>query len=287
MKKLFLLTLLFTAVYLNSSAQNKIPYGNNPLVGKYASINGIKLYYEIYGKGEPLLLLHGNGGSIGSRFKEIEDFAKKYQVIALDSRCHGKSQCMKSDLTYEMMASDVNALLESLKIDSCLIWGHSDGGILALIMGYEYPKKVKKMLISGANIQPDTTALFPTLVDAIKMYPMLPDTLQQKHLKLMAFHPNIPFAKLKKISAPTLVMAGDRDAIREEHTIKIFQNIPNSQLCILPGTTHYVADEKPHLFRAVLYDFFDKPFQKPSMVENVKAMLAEQMKAMQKKNEKK
>jgi pimeloyl-ACP methyl ester carboxylesterase len=278
MKNKFLLIALFTSIYVNLLAQN-IPYGSNPQVGKYASVNGVKIYYEIYGKGAPLLLLHGNGGSIPSRTREIGDFAQKYQVIAVDSRCHGKSSCMQGDLNYEMMASDINTLLEMLKIDSCFIWGHSDGGILGLIMGYQYPQKVKKLLISGANVQPDTSAIFPTLVEAVNMYPMMPDTLQQKYLKLMAKHPNIPFAKLKQIQAPVLVMAGDRDAIREEHTIKIFQNIPNSQLCILPGTTHFVANEKPALFRAILYDFFDKPFRKPSMVEMVKGMMEQQKKA--------
>jgi len=86
-------------------------------------------------------------------------------------------------------------------------------------------------------------------------------------LKLMADQPHIPFDSLRKISAPVLVMAGDRDAIREEHTVKIFQSIPNAQLCILPGTTHYVYADRPALFNQFLFDFFDKPFTKPSTVE--------------------
>ncbi len=108
---------------LNAIAQTTIPFGNNPAVGKYATVNGIQLYYEIYGEGQPLLLLHGNGGSIRSKANEIPVFAKKYKVIAVDSRCHGKSGCNVGDLNYEMMAADINDLLDQLKIDSCLIWG--------------------------------------------------------------------------------------------------------------------------------------------------------------------
>jgi pimeloyl-ACP methyl ester carboxylesterase len=213
------------------------------------------------------LLLHGNGGSIGSRVNEIPQFAKKYKVIAVDSRCHGKTECKTGDLNYEMMASDVNELLNKLGIDSCFIWGHSDGGILGLIMAYSYPSRVKKLLTTGVNVFPDTTALFPKLVELSKMYPMLPDTMMQKHIKLTVFHPNISFEKLKIIKAPVLVMAGDRDAVREEHTIKIFQSIPNAQLSIIPGATHFIANEKPALFHLLFSDFFDNPFTMPSTVQ--------------------
>lgn len=103
------LTCLFVTAlcfFLSTTAQNTIIlYGNNNAVGKYALVNGIILYYEIYGEGPPLLLLHGNGGSIRSRWNEIPGFAKKYKVIAVDSRCHGKTECNTGDLNYEMMAA--------------------------------------------------------------------------------------------------------------------------------------------------------------------------------------
>lgn len=104
------------------SGQADPPYGNNPATGKYFSSNGVKIYYEIYGEGKPLVLLHGNGGSIKSRANLIGEFAKKYKVIALDSRCHGKSGCPAQYLTYEQMADDVSGLLGSLNIDSAFIW---------------------------------------------------------------------------------------------------------------------------------------------------------------------
>ena len=264
-------------------AQNTIPYGNNPDAGKYALVNGIKIYYEIYGEGQPLLLIHGNGGSINSFSAQIPGFTKKYKVILADSRCHGKSECKTGDLTYEMMAADLNELLNQLKIDSCLIWGHSDGAILGLIIAFQYPDKVKKLVASGANIQPDSTAIFPELIALEKMYPLIPDTIMRKQIKMMLFHPNISFDKLKQIKAPVLVMAGDRDAIREEHTVKIFQSIPNAQLCIVPGATHFFYAEKPQLFNYFITEFFEKPFLMPSTIK-IQQEMAERLLKEFKKN---
>lgn len=264
----FLIPFWGAAILLCSemAAQTRVPYGNNPAVGQYAEINGIKMYYEIYGQGQPVLLLNGNGGSIRSRSQEIPFFAEKYQVIAVDSRCHGKSSCMGGDLNYEMMTEDVAALLDRLKIDSCYIWGQSDGGIMALIMGYRYPHKVKKMIVTGANVQPDTSAIYAQIYNMMAQYPSMPDTMQRKHTKLLVEHPHISDAQLAQIKAPVMVMAGDRDVIVAEHTLKIFQAIPNSQMCILPGTTHFVVRERPQLFQLLASDFFEKPFQMPSTV---------------------
>jgi pimeloyl-ACP methyl ester carboxylesterase len=284
MKRIFLLTALVASFPFLLSAQNAIPYGNNPAAGKYAVVNGIRLYYEIYGEGQPLLLLHGNGGSIGSKAAEIPGFAKKYKVIAVDSRCHGKSECKTGDLNYDLMASDINELLKQLKIDSCFIWGHSDGGILGLILAFQYPDKVKKLVTTGANIQPDSTAIFPELIAMEKMYPMFPDTIQQKQVKMMIYYPQISFDRLKDIKAPVLVMSGDRDAIRLEHTIKIFQSIPNAQLCIVPGATHFFSNEKPQLFNTLITDFFEKPFSKPSTVQIAQKMLERMTQQMKKSN---
>lgn len=253
-------------LYAGIVAAQNVPYGNNPQAGTYEKVNGINLYYEVYGSGPPLVLLHGNGGSIAGRSNMLPKLAEKYKVIAIDSRCHGKSGCSK-ELTYEMMASDVNALLTTLKIDSAFIWGHSDGGIIGLIMGYSYPAKVKRLVASGANTLPDKTALEPVLVNLMKNYKAIPDTLTQKHLKLMVEQPHIAFEQLGKIKAPVMIVSGDRDAVLLEHSITIFRSIPNSNLCVLPASTHFVGDEKPSLMIYWLNEFFLKNFSKPSTVD--------------------
>lgn len=243
------------------SAQSNPAYGNNPAAGKYFDNNGVKIYYEIYGEGKPLLILHGNGGSIKSRADLIGEFAKKYKVIALDSRCHGKSGCPSQYLTYEQMADDVYGLLNSLHIDSAYMWGHSDGAIIGLLLAIHHPEKVKKFLASGANLRPDSTAVDPALFPLLDVLgeQVKNDSIRSKQFRLLVDQPNIPVTDLEKIKSSVLVMAGDRDAIRNRHTLEIFEHIPNALLCILPGTTHFVYYDRKKWFTEILYDFFDNP----------------------------
>jgi pimeloyl-ACP methyl ester carboxylesterase len=251
--------------YLLVDGKNVPNYGVNNKVGKFADVNGIKLYYEIYGEGQPLVVLHGNGGSIENATSHYPELIKKYKVITIDSRAQGRSTDTDKPLTYDLMASDVNALLDQLNIDSVNIWGQSDGAILGLLLAMDYPKKVRRVLAFGANIQPDSLAIFPWAVNS--MAQKVKTTKDEKERKLnflMLDYPNIPYSKLAGIKAPVLIMAGDRDVIRPEHTLKLFQNIPNSHLCILPGSTHGASWNKRTLFMQLLNEFFDKPFEMPT-----------------------
>ena len=243
---------------------NNVPnYGHNKEVGKYAKVNGINLYYEIYGSGQPLVILHGNGGSISNAEPHLEFFSKKHKVIAIDSRGQGRSVDDSSDLTYDLMASDVNALLEQLQIDSAYVWGQSDGAILSLILAKDYPKKIKKAIAYAANLTPDTLGLMPVEYKRIEEKVNHPENAKEKQLNtLMYKYPNIPFSDLHRIKADVLVMSGDADMIPLEHTLKIYQNILRSNLCVLPGATHGGAWEKPELFQQLATDFFEKPFKK-------------------------
>jgi pimeloyl-ACP methyl ester carboxylesterase len=118
-------------------------YGRNPAVGKYVELRGIKMYYEVYGKGEPLLIIHGNGGSINNFVYQIPYFAKNYQVILADSRAQGKTVDDSDSLTYEMISEDLNALLDHLKLKDVNVIGWSDGGIEGLLLAMNHPDKVK------------------------------------------------------------------------------------------------------------------------------------------------
>ncbi len=244
----------------------KVPnYGVNNKVGKYADVNGIKLYYEIYGEGQPLVVMHGNGGSIEDASTHYPELIKKYKVIAIDSRGQGRSNDTDKPLTYDLMASDVKLLLDQLGIDSVYIWGQSDGAILGLLLAMDYPKKVKKVLAFGANIQPDSNALFSWAINSdAKKIKTETNEKKRKLLVLMRDYPNIPFSKLGQIKAQVLIMAGDRDVICPEHTLKLFQHIPNAHMCIIPGATHGASWEKQALFMQLLNDFFEKPFEMPT-----------------------
>ena len=251
--------------YLKITGKNVPNFGQNKKAGKYAEVNGIKLYYEIYGEGQPLLVLHGNGGDISNAGNFYKELMKKYKVIAVDSRGQGKSTDTDKPLTYDQMASDVNELLNVLKIDSVNVWGQSDGGILSLLLAKDYPKKVRRALAFGANIQPDKSAIHNWSIEADTKKISDPKTTdkERKLLVLMRDYPNLDYKALNVIKAPVLLMSGDRDFITLEHTVKMFQNILNSHLCIIPGATHGASWEKQDLFLKLLYDFFDKPFVMP------------------------
>jgi len=251
------------------------PYGSNEAVGKYAEINGMKMYYEEYGTGEPMFLIHGNGADIRSMGNQIDYFKTKYRVIAADSRGHGKSELKTDSLTYVQMAQDWADLATHLGVDSLNIIGWSDGGILALLMGIHHPSKVKKIVTMGANLRPDTTAVYPFAVNwvarerqNVQAKIAEHDTtrnwhLLMQHLGLLGDQPTISRKDLARIQCPVLIVAGDKDIIREEHTVEIYQSIKKAHLCILPGETHFTPASDPELFNKIADKFIREPFTRP------------------------
>ena len=246
---------------------NGVPnFGINNEAGKYADVNGIKLYYEVYGDGQPLVVLHGNGGSIEDAAPMYPHFIDKgYKIIAVDSRAQGRSGDTDAELTYELLASDVNELLDQLNIDSVYLWGQSDGAIVGLIMTLDYPEKIKKLVAFGPNIIPDSTAIIPRIYHSIEKNALTAEDFKvQKLACLMWQHPNIPIKELNKIQSEVLLMSGDHDFITLNHMVDIFKNIPKVQLCVLPGSTHNASWEKTDLFLEIVDDFLEKPFWIPN-----------------------
>jgi pimeloyl-ACP methyl ester carboxylesterase len=144
-KKLFLsIAVLFFAVVIQAQTPVDSLFGKNEQAGKYFDSRRFKMYYETYGSGEPLLIIHGNGGSIKDFTNQVPFFAKNYKVILADSRAQGRSIDNGDSLSYEMMTDDLNALLDHLHLDSCYVIGWSDGGIHGLLLAIRNPDKVKK-----------------------------------------------------------------------------------------------------------------------------------------------
>jgi pimeloyl-ACP methyl ester carboxylesterase len=265
MKPALILFFLLLISNIVTSQQAKIHYGNNPVAGKYYKIRGINIYCETYGKGKPLLMIHGNGGSIESFSKTIPYFSKHYKVIAVDSRAQGKTTDNKDSLSFEMMADDFAALLDELKIDSAYILGWSDGGINAIEMGMRHPGKVIKFAATGANITPDSAAFIPSLwkeanqyynENKYKVFITAKEKNEWKLFMLDYLQPNISLPSLQKIKVPALIIAGDKDLISVQHTVTIYQNIPNAQLWILPNSTHSTLIEHSYEFNKKVDDFF-------------------------------
>ncbi len=248
-------------------------YGNNPAAGRTFVHGGNTFYFETYGDGQPLLLIHGNGESIGTFKEQIGVFARSHRVLAMDSRGQGKSDLGTDKLTYEQMTEDTNAFLEYLKVAHVDVLGWSDGGIIGLLLAIHHPDKVGKLAVMGANLQPD--AAYPWATDGIarvrkKLTAQLahsdnpkPLLLQLQLLDLEGNQPHIAVSDLSRVQIPVLVMAGDRDVIRDDHTLSIFHALQLSQLAIFPGATHMVPAQDPALFNSTTLRFFEQPFTMP------------------------
>ncbi len=274
--KILLVILTFVFVHCIALAQNPLPYGNNKNAGQYISIHGVNHYYETYGAGQPLLLLHGNGTGISGWGPQIAYFSRYYKVFALDNRGRGKSSLGKDTLSYIQLAEDVAAFIKVMQLDSVLVIGKSDGGILGLLLGVYFPEHIQKIVAFGANIVPDTTALHPRTVEEMKSIREkaefnigLKDTSSDwktiaLRYRMMEFQPHISKEQLQKIKIPVLVMSCDRDLIKEEHSLYIYKNIPKANLCILPGETHFICRQNPDLFNTTVKRYLDTPFKSDS-----------------------
>ena len=272
--KKIVLSLIASAFALTVFAQLPVATGNNTVygdskTGKYLNIRGFKMYYEIYGTGKPLLIIHGNGGSIKNFSNQIPYFSKEYKVILADSRAQGKSIDTGDALNYEMMADDLNALLDELHLDSCYVIGWSDGGINGLLLAIRHPEKVKKLAVTGANLWPDSTAVEPSLyrwlaaeVDSLSKVNQTPEIKNQyKLMAMMTKEPNITKEQLHTIKCPTLVIGGDHDALLPKHTLLIAEAIPQSYLWIIPNSGHSTPINYSKQFNETIDDFFKKPYR--------------------------
>ena len=226
----------------------KSGFGKNTLAGKTLHLRDADIYYEVYGKGEPLFLLHGNGGSIEAFTKEIPELSKHFMVVAMDTRAQGKSTDKSSGpLTYGKFADDVKALADELKLKKINILGWSDGGNTGLEFAIRYPANVNKVITSGANV-------FPNGVGEKMVEDMRNDVEKMKAEKkpansirlqeLMVYEPKITTKQLNHIKAKVLVLAGENDLILRSHTDYIAKEIPNSKMKIYKGASHGVPIER-------------------------------------------
>ena len=241
-------------------------YGNNNKTGNFCKINGTNIYYETYGSGEPLLLLHGNGQSISAFSKQIPALSEKYKVIAVDTRAQGKSKDHTTEkFTYDLFADDMKVLLDSLHLKNVNVLGWSDGGNTALIMAIKYPTYINKVMIMGANLNPSTAAVEENIlkqtnrdIKKLEKDKSVATTTMVKLLKMVLTEPNINVDDLGKIRSKVLVMAGEKDLIKEEHTKLIASKIRASKLLIFKGETHFVPEENPTKFNEAILEFLQE-----------------------------
>ncbi len=232
---------------------NKIPYGANAEVGKYVQTKDAKIYYEVYGKGQPIVVLHG--GLFGSTV-EMADFIDKlklnYQVIAISLRGHGKSELGTEPVSLEQRANDALTVINAVTKDSVMVLGFSDGGFSAYKLAAMYPERVKKMVVIGAGeLHPGLVEFKFTAKDAMSFDKAFfeqqltlmpePNRLEDLFLGVNACYSKLTVSKdlLSSIKCPVLVMAGDRDNGNPvERVVSAARFIPKHLISIIPNTTH-------------------------------------------------
>lgn len=245
------------------ASENSI-YGKNTSVGKFLKGNNADLYYEVYGEGEPIVLLHGNSGSIKDFYQQIPVLSKNYKVIALDTRGQGKStDTSKNDLTYSIFADDLKRLIDVLGIKKVNIVGWSDGGNTGLEFVLKYPENVNKLVTIGANTQPDGVDVrllnsMKTELQVLELENKPEKFNQTRILKIMIKEPNINKSSLHKIQKPVLIIAGENDVIKKEHTEFIAKQIPGAELKVYKKATHFIPFENADQLNNDILEFFGK-----------------------------
>jgi pimeloyl-ACP methyl ester carboxylesterase len=237
----------------------------------YAPVNGVKIWYAVFGEGQPLIMLHGGLGNSNYWGNQVPALAKKYKVIVMDSRGHGRSTRNEEPYGYDLMASDVVDLLDYLKIDKVALVGWSDGAILGLDIAMRHPERLSKLFAFAANSDTDGVAdisaspVFNAYIDragkeyeALSATPTEFGTFVDQISKMWATQPNWTADDLKKIAVPTWIVDGDRDeAIKRENTEFMAANIPNAGLLILPNVSHFAFLQDPQQFTDAVLHFMD------------------------------
>ncbi len=261
--------------------------------GNYAEVNGLRMYYEIHGTGEPLVVLHGAYMTIDSMGAFLQELARTRQVIAAELQGHGRTADADRPLSYEQMADDTAALLRHLRIEQADVFGYSMGGAAALQVAIRHPEVVRKLVVASASYtsdgaHPELLEMIPTITPEV----FAGTPIEEEYLRLAPNPEDFPtlVAKLKRldmepfawsqedirgIAAPTLIIVGDSDVVRLEHAVEMFRllgggvmgdlaGLPKSQLAVLPGTTHFIPPGSGVLDRAdwllsMIEAFLDAP----------------------------
>ena len=286
MKTSAFLLLTFLAIASVGNAQQK------PTTG-YAPVNGLKIYYEIHGSGEPLVLLHGAFMAISGDWNDwINEFAKTRKVIAVDMQGHGRTADIKRDITYENLADDVAGLLDYLKIERANVMGYSLGGGAAMEVAIRHPEKVRKVVVIShpmrrdgwvkeandfwPNFSLEMMKGTPAETEREKLNPVpgsFPDFFN--HIKAAAMRPwDFGADKFAATKAPFFFINGDADGVRMEHITEMYrlkgggsihgdmQPRPESRLAIIPNTTHVTLINRMSIIVPMVNDFLDSKPQK-------------------------
>ena len=243
-------------------------------MGEYIEAGGLRTYYEVHGDGEPVVLLHGGLSPVEVWAGQVAGLSGTYRVYTPERRGHGRTADVPGPITYTAMAEDTVAWLEAMSLPKASLIGWSDGGVVAALVAIARPDLVHKLVIIGQYLSldgewassraelergatdPETMNMFQQL-----HAPLSPDgpdhfpVVYEKVMRMWRDEPEIPLSDIATIAAPTLIMQGDGDWVRVEHSALLSRTIPDAQLAVVPGTSHALPLEKPALVNTLLSDF--------------------------------
>jgi len=272
--KIFLLILIMAQAIVIPLRSQEIIYGLNN--GKYVEVSGRSVYYEEYGVGDTVLLLHGGPGSIAHFSNLIPELSKNYTVIAIDTPGQGRSE-RANNVSYQLLAENASEFIDKMGIKKCNVVGWSDGATTGLLLAANRPDVISKVFVSGgfSNIDGFT--------DEDKNYwsSITPEIVEQSwggwHLEYQRLYPEndwktliqdlrgmvndeiyITEEKLESITSKVLLAYGDNDLFTLEHVVYLYRTIPDSELMIFPGTSHSTFEEHPEMMSLAVQNFFGK-----------------------------
>jgi pimeloyl-ACP methyl ester carboxylesterase len=246
-------------------------------MGGYVEIGGLKTWYDEQGGGEPLVLLHGGMGTNATWAVQMSAFGTRFRVIAPERRGHGHTPDLEGPLSYDVMSADMIGFLDAVVGGPAYLVGWSDGGVVGLLVAMARPDLVRKLVVIGANF--DTSGLTPEAMEGFTTLAADSDDLAMlrgsyqavspdgpghwpvmvaKFKEMVSTQPAITVEQLARITAATLVVVGDDDIVTLDHTSTLFRAIPNSELAVVPGTSHFLTMEKPDLVNRLVLDFLEK-----------------------------
>jgi pimeloyl-ACP methyl ester carboxylesterase len=242
-------------------------------MGDYIELGGVRTWYDESGNGEPLVLLHPGGAGVDARAwgPNLPALAERFRVFTPERRAHGRTPDVDGPITFELMANDTIAFLETVVGEPAHLAGASDGAIVALLVALLRPDLIRKLVfmagvfhrdgwapgvVDPGNAPPEFLArLYSEMSpDGPEHYPVVVEKLAQMH----AEGPTLTAADVHKISRRTLVMLGDDDEVRLEHAIELYRSLPDGELAVIPGTSHGLLVEKPTLCNDIIIAFLEQ-----------------------------
>lgn len=252
-----------------------------PREDTYAQVGSLRIHYEIFGHGPPLLLLHGGSNTIEGSFpKQLSFFSAHRLLIAPEQQGHGRTHDIDRPLSYVAMADNTAQLLDQLRLKNVDVLGWSDGGVVGLLLAARRPDVVRRLVVTGASTLPLLESFGPSWVadleswkpeadsaglanyakqsaDSVSHYPVFVAKIKDlwfHHPTAQELGPQV----LARIKAPTLVIDGDHGSALPEHTLSIFRNVKGAELLIVPGTGHNTLGERPEWLNPIILDFLDR-----------------------------